>query len=303
MEAKYLSSFTFPSEKEECAFLCPKDLTPDEIINSVYRDYSIRSQTGSRYPFMVFDQNKLQFLKFDSNITVFCGGNGSGKTTALNVIAEKIGLKRESAFNSGRYFQEYLNMCKYRFSGIGSDKFVEKARNKALFLTPDSRIIVSDDVFAYAMKQRKNNDQYNRGISEAEYEYSRRKKSRERNFGNRFEFLKNKLGEEAKQHSNGETSMLYFTERMGNPGLYLLDEPENSLSMENQIALAEYIESSARFFDCQFIIATHSPVFLAMKGAEVYDFDESPVRIKKWTEVSSVRKQYEFFENHEKEFT
>ncbi len=60
-------------------------------------------------------------------------------------------------------------------------------------------------------------------------------------------YLEKVLGREAQERSNGETAMVYFIERMENPGLYLLDEPENSLSFENQIKLAEFIESSARF--------------------------------------------------------
>ena len=96
--------------------------------------------------------------------------------------------------------------------------------------------------------------------------------------------------------------MLYFLERMENPGLYLLDEPENSLSLENQKTLAEYIVNSARFFKCQFIIATHSPIFLSIKGARIYDMDENPVVTRKWTEVENVRAMYDFFKDHEAEF-
>ena len=42
--------------------------------------------------------------------------------------------------------------------------------------------------------------------------------------------------------------------------LYLLDEPENSLSAELQLDLLKFIENSARFYNCQFIISTHSQV-------------------------------------------
>lgn len=38
-------------------------------------------------------------------------------------------------------------------------------------------------------------------------------------------------------------------------GLYLLDEPENSLSPEKQQELVRFLEDSARFFGCQFVIA------------------------------------------------
>ena len=105
-----------------------------------------------------------------------------------------------------------------------------------------------------------------------------------------------------REYSNGESAFLYFTEKIEENGLYLLDEPENSLSPERQIELVEFIEDSVRFFGCQFIISTHSPFLLAMNGAKIYDLDENPVNVKRWTELKNVRTYYEFFKKHEKEF-
>ena len=39
-----------------------------------------------------------------------------------------------------------------------------------------------------------------------------------------------------------------------------------------------------------------------MNGAKIYDMDQNPVDIKKWTQLSNVRIYYEFFKEHEKEF-
>lgn len=103
-------------------------------------------------------------------------------------------------------------------------------------------------------------------------------------------------------YSNGESAFLYFTEKIEKNGLYLLDEPENSLSPMRQMELMRFIEDSARFFGCQFIISTHSPFLLAMNGAKIYDLDENPVQVKKWTELDNVRTYYEFFNKHKGEF-
>lgn len=56
--------------------------------------------------------------------------------------------------------------------------------------------------------------------------------------------------------------------RLEEDGLYILDEPENSLSPQKQIELARFLEDSARFFGCQFFISTHSPFLLAIKGSQ-----------------------------------
>ncbi len=313
----YLQSFAFPDEKKEGKFLYPKDATAEEIINDTYKDFRARRYAGSVYPFGVLDKNRLGCVRFD-RITVFCGGNGSGKTTALNVIAERLGLKRDSMFNSGRFFQDYLNLCNYR-GEEGEDAYARKKKKEevGLQLPPDSRIIVSDDVFAHSMKQRRINDRILGGRVDAEKAFDdlvasganlrsladyERWNARNDALRNKSAFMQKQMGTEVPEQSNGETAMLYFLERMENPGLYLLDEPENSLSLENQMKLVEYIESSARWFDCQFIIATHSPIFLSMKDARVYDFDENPVKTKKWTEVENVRLLYEFFKVHEGQF-
>lgn len=105
-----------------------------------------------------------------------------------------------------------------------------------------------------------------------------------------------------REHSNGESAFLYFTDKIRENGLYLLDEPENSLSPDKQQELLEFLGNSARFFGCQFIIATHSPFLLSIRGAKIYDLDEEPVDVKKWTQLENVRKYYDFFKKHEAEF-
>jgi predicted ATPase len=85
-------------------------------------------------------------------------------------------------------------------------------------------------------------------------------------------------------------------------GLYLLDEPENSVSLPNQIQIMEYLQQSARFFNCQFIIATHSPVFLSMQNAKIYNLDNEPATINKWTELENVKILFDFFMEHKDEF-
>jgi predicted ATPase len=115
-------------------------------------------------------------------------------------------------------------------------------------------------------------------------------------------FVRGKVMGNAKEYSNGENAFRYFTEKIGENGLYLLDEPENSLSAKRQTELASIIEDSARFFGCQFIISTHSPFLLAMRGAKIYDLDEKVATVKKWSELENIRLYYEFFKSHRHEF-
>ena len=66
--------------------------------------------------------------------------------------------------------------------------------------------------------------------------------------------------------------------------------------------LAEYLENSIRFFGCQIVMATHSPFLLSMREARIYDLDERPADVKRWTRLPNMRTYYEFFRKHQTEF-
>ena len=117
------------------------------------------------------------------------------------------------------------------------------------------------------------------------------------------EYVRRQVKSNVREHSNGESAYLYFTDKIQENGFYLLDEPENSLSVERQLELVKFIEESVRFFGCQFIIATHSPFLLSMKNAKIYNLDESPMRVSEWTKLPNVRAYYDFFKSHEREFS
>ena len=51
-------------------------------------------------------------------------------------------------------------------------------------------------------------------------------------------FVRENLAANVRERSNGESAFLYFTEKIQENGLYLLDEPENSLSPGRQRELA-----------------------------------------------------------------
>lgn len=92
----------------------------------------------------------------------------------------------------------------------------------------------------------------------------------------------------------------YFYDLLFEKGLFLLDEPENSLSSKRQQELAVMLSSQVRF-GSQLIISTHSPFLLAMENAVVYDIDKGNVP-RLWTELPGVRAYYDFFMNHADEF-
>ena len=282
----YLNTFTFPNKDMEFEFFM-------KIKRTCYDSF---------YPFQILSKHDFKRIDFEP-VTILYGGNGSGKSTALNVIAEKTKIKRDSIYNKSNFYQDYVNMCEMQLRD---------------HIPENSRIITSDDVFDYMLNIRTLNegiDQKREELFEeyldAKYshfqvksiaDYQQLKKINSARSKTQSRFVRKELMDNVKEYSNGESAFIYFTEKIKENGLYLLDEPENSLSPKRQIELTKFIEDSARFFGCQFIISTHSPFILAMHGAKIYDLDENPVEVKKWTELENIRTYYEFFKKYEKNF-
>ena len=56
-------------------------------------------------------------------------------------------------------------------------------------------------------------------------------------------------------------------------GLYFLDEPESALSPQRQLTLLAQIYDLVTERECQFFIATHSPILLTYPDSTIYSFD------------------------------
>lgn len=46
-------------------------------------------------------------------VTILYGGNGSGKTAALNVIGETLGLEWDTLYSRSNFFESYTGLCSY----------------------------------------------------------------------------------------------------------------------------------------------------------------------------------------------
>lgn len=296
----YLDSFRFPTFEQEDDYLAGHFAANPYSMNVLY-------------PFKVLSVKGLHSLDF-SEITILYGGNGSGKSTALNAISNVLGVARNSAYNKGdnEFYEEYLNMCDYQESE--SDDYMLDLKDK-------TSLITSDDIFKYMLNARQNNS-YIRAYRDKTIEKwitERKGKVRYLNFEtgegldefNRFqrakrqscsEYVNEHLGAISQSYSNGETGFMKFVESITPNRLYILDEPENSLSCALQMELAKYIEQSARYFGCQFIIATHSPFLLAIERAKIYNLDGDPATIAKFWELPNMKLYYDLFKGYEGKF-
>ena len=293
----YLQSFSLPDERTETSYIIS---TAPDAYKSMMSCYS-----QNLYPFKIFPQKQFDSLSFEP-ITLLYGGNGSGKSTLLNVLARKLNLEHDSPYNNTPFFEEYLSFCKYSLAP------------RQTRIPRGSRIITSDDVFDFLLNIRSLNEGVDRRREELfdEYRHAKEESFTLRSLSNYEElkrhneaksktknsYVARRLPDRLTSQSNGESAFAYFCEKIGENALYLLDEPENSLSPLLQLRLARFLEDSARFFGCQFVISTHSPFLLAMKGARIYDLDRTPVTAVHWTETQNARLYHAFFKTHAQEF-
>ncbi len=254
------------------------------------------------YPYGVLPKAGLDEILFRP-VTILYGGNGSGKSTALNVIAEKLRLERSSPYNRSRFFGDFVDRCSVSLAEA---------------VPQGSRIITSDDVFDMMLDIRAVNEGIYSRRETLEEDYFRLRKER---FQLRSlddleqlkrinlargktlsKFMKAESENTVRERSNGESALMYFQSKIEPDTLCLLDEPENSLSPENQVKLAEFLEESVRYCGNQLFISTHSPFLLALPGAKIIDLDSHGKIVDSWTELKNARVYYEFFKKHEGEF-
>lgn len=96
------------------------------------------------------------------------------------------------------------------------------------------------------------------------------------------------------ERSHGESFLALAQRELKPNGLYFLDEPEAALSPERQLTLLSML---AECKGAQFAIVTHSPILLALPGAEILNFDFQPLKKCEYEETGSYRIM-EMFINH-----
>lgn len=71
--------------------------------------------------------------------------------------------------------------------------------------------------------------------------------------------------------SHGEGFVRFFEERMSRQGIYFMDEPESALSPKRQLELLRILNRIQEQANSQVIMATHSPILMALPNARVLE--------------------------------
>jgi predicted ATPase len=216
--------------------------------------------TKDAYPFNIKLLRNSAELIFEKNVTFFVGENGTGKSTLLRAICENCGIHIWDSDKRIRYeYNPYEDKLQEAISVEWSD-----GRVKGTYF--GSQIFES---FARLLDEWAHNDP-------GQLDY----------FG----------GKSLLEQSHGQSLMSFFRARYKLKGLYFLDEPECALSPHTQMELKQLLEEYGKSGTAQFIVATHSPILMSVKGADTYGFDGDMIKLINYKVTRHYEVYRQFFE-------
>lgn len=205
-------------------------------------------------------------LNFDSPVTFICGENGSGKSTIIEALALH---------------------CGFNITG-GS-------RNHALGESDsDVSPLLRHLQFSWSVKVL--NGFFMRAESFFQFAGYIDELARETGQG----IYRSYGGKSLHAQSHGEAFLSLFGNRIEKRGLYLLDEPEAALSPQRQLGLLGILDDLERTGDAQFIIATHSPLLMALPRSKLLFIRDGEISEEKFRSTTHYQVMARFFANPER---
>jgi predicted ATPase len=238
-----------------------------------------RGEAAAGFPLSLPLIRDLDELAFTTPVTFLVGENGSGKSTLLEGIAAGMDavavgghdLKRDPTLEAARLLARGFLFTRARHARTRLFLRAEDVFGFTGRVTSDIAGLSADE----ADLRRELPEGYGRLIATGAVAGQRGA-------------LEASYGANPDGRSHGETFLAVLRRRLVPNGLYLLDEPETPLSPARVLALIALIADGVRQ-GSQFIIATHSPMLMALPGARILLAEEGVLREAAWGELEHVR--------------
>ncbi|WP_391203992.1 AAA family ATPase [Psychrobacillus sp. L4] len=216
------------------------------------------------YPFTIPTINNLTELNLINSVTFLVGENGTGKSTLLEGIAYNCEFNTAGGSRNNLYEVDAAESALGKYLRLS---WMPKITN-GFFLRAESFY------------------QFATHIDELE----RIRKGVLDSYG----------GKSLHKQSHGEAFLSLFLNRFNGKAIYLLDEPEAALSPQRQLAFLRIMHDLVTEEDCQFIIATHSPLILGYPNASILSFDQEEIEEIEYEMTGHYQITKYFLDNREK---
>ena len=239
------------------------------------------------FPFTLPLIRDLESIHFQTNITFFVGENGAGKSTILEALAYKLNLPvagtasvdLDPSLENARKLGKYLSIRQGTKSSSG---FFLRAEDFIGFVKNVQRQIVELNAEIDDIKNTWTGGDITFALGALEGE----KKA-----------LISRYGKDLDAMSHGEGFLKFFISRITGKGIYLIDEPEAALSPQRQLSLISLIRQKVKDVDAQFIIATHSPIIMAIPEAVILEFKDGKIAPIAYVETENYQLTKSFLDN------
>lgn len=211
----------------------------------------------NKYPFNIELIKNFTELDITSPVTFFIGENGVGKSTFIEAIAILCGLNPEGGSQNFNFSTNNTHSNLYEYLRVIK---YDVPRTK-FFLRAESFYNVATEIERIS----------NEGGQGPLYDL---------------------YGGNLHECSHGESFINLVKNRFYEKGLYILDEPEASLSPERQMSLLVLINDLVKK-GSQFIIATHSPILISYREGVILNLNDNFKKVKyEDTDIYNLYKMY-----------
>jgi predicted ATPase len=242
-----------------------------------------KNSNKKTYPFQLPFIKNFQRLDFQKPVTIIVGENGTGKSTLLEAMAANIGsilvggnnIESAPSLGPARELGMYLKLV---WSVKTRKGFFFRANDYINYI---NRLATIKEESKQTLKEIREKDPFS--LEALPY-------------ANTLYDLKQLYGEGLEVRSHGESFLDLFQARFQPNGLYILDEPEAPLSPLKQLTLIAMIKEMLEE-NGQFIIATHSPILMAIPDADIYVIEDDLLKKVNYEDVEHVRLTRDFLNN------
>jgi predicted ATPase len=231
-----------------------------------------RVRSLESYPFTIPAVRALleRRIPLDPRATFLVGENGSGKSTLVDALAVASGFNGEGGTVNFRFANRSSDSELHRSLRIAR---TERRPRTGFFFRAESFFNVATNIEAL-----------------------------DREPALAPPIIDSYGGRSLHEQSHGESFMALVKHRFGPEGLYILDEPEASLSIRMQIELLRELHAHVTEKGSQVIVATHSPVLMALPGALIYRLADDGIAEVAYEESDAFRLAREFLRDPAKAF-